>query len=204
MQLPEAFSGRIAVFGDSSFVDDAGRPAAAGDDHSGLRGFWMMEDVLAFLTGDLRAEEVHPRSARKLLEPMMLMTEEIVPRRLNIPTLLRFSKVLHRRQNGETASCGVPLPWTAGRPGKKPVDWEKLRAANVAKENLEPSIQDIAFAGSFLNQGKRVNKWFGIFRDPIFVMFLVVVFLGFAYLVYSQMQDERRKVADRDKFMNSL
>jgi membrane-bound transcription factor site-1 protease len=56
-QLAQPSGGRVAVFGDSSFVDSSGR-APSREDKSAHRGYWMLEDVMAFLAGDLKAEQV--------------------------------------------------------------------------------------------------------------------------------------------------
>jgi hypothetical protein len=134
-ELPQPAGGRIMAFGDSSFLDASGRPASR-EDKGAHRAYWAVEDMLAFLTFELRADQILPLAGKVLPETLALMTEATTPRRFHMTSILRLSRVLHRKQSGESPVCAAH-EYGSAKPALGRHDWEAARVRRLAAQHEE-------------------------------------------------------------------
>ncbi len=175
-QLSQPGGGRVAVFGDSSFVDSSGRaPSRDKDDKSAHRGYWVMEDVISFLVGDLRADQVLPTTTRLLAQPFSIMNEMLTPRRFHLASLLRASRVLHAKQSGKSPVCAVFESWTTSD-SVVAYNWEAAAAARAIASKEESGViaPDPVLVAQIL--GKKTPGRLARFSSMIPLPWLVLVF----------------------------
>jgi membrane-bound transcription factor site-1 protease len=202
LQVEGLDAGRIVVFGDASFVDGAGRAPKKGVE-SAKRGYWMMDDILGFIAGDLRADQLYPGGGTFLGEgPLSSMDELSLPRRYHMTSILRFSKILHRKQGGKAHVCEQLQYVSAKDQPIEAFDWQKqktLRERN-SRELLGQPI-DNAMVLQVLKRKKRgigyKNRYIPFSTIMWFAFGLVVVVLPM-FLWY-----ESRSGAKKDPTLNT-
>ena len=174
LQLPRPGGGRIFVVGDSTFIDSINMRRMTGTDDQ--KAFWMLEDVLAFLMGDLKEEQIFPTASTALSESYDIMDEKNTPRRRHLASIMRFSRILHRKQSGEKYKC-QEFQWN-DYASKDHVDWEKQRANRLllSKETPISSI-DPEFVTRVLSRRKKISKLWYMDTKFVYVIFGIVVLI---------------------------
>lgn len=203
-QLSGPGGGRVVIFGDSSFVDGAGRPPGKGDDKTGARGYWMMEDFLTFAVGDLKQDQVLPTAGRLLKEPLNLMTDGNTPRRLHMTSILRFSRVLHRKQSGEAPTCIVNAK-EIEMSGERSFNWESFKAkmATLSSE-VPPTPVDQMLLQRVLAPKNVQESWFRVPPIALVLVALGIVFLVFMWIFDPAGVTHQNNQNNREKLISSI
>ncbi len=204
-ELPQPAGGRMVVFGDSSFLDGAGRTASR-EDKNAHRGYWAVEDILGFLTFELRADQVLPLAARVLTETMAIMTEATTPRRFHMTSILRVSRVLHRKQSGEAPICTDVAYGASSSVGR--YDWEAAHTKRLAAqaEPRNPRPVDMMLVARILGRKApgRISQITAYVSVP-WALFCVGLLLLPALLWYNSraQRQQQEKQMSRERLFSS-
>ncbi len=126
-----------------------------------------------------------------LKEPLALITDELTPRRLNMAALMRFSQVLHGKQNREPVSsaCAPDRKWVTAQARAVVYDWEHERARHAAAAVMtEPALSEaeLSLIRSEVAVNAQRQSWSGALDSGVYWLLLVVAAaaaLGVFYIV---------------------